>query len=160
MHIDLLRQNAPEVPGAATFLRNVDLLMPNRQAIGSGARHDEIDVFLRQHKLGEIVPVERRVARGDYTQSKPHPECFEVAFGRLKLPDSYKTRTLVVEDDPKGIEAGIVGGFVVAGLTTRFTEKELMNAKYQPNIVAADMHDLARLLGLPTAPAASTAAPA
>lgn len=54
------------------------------------------------------------VASGnDITHSKPHPEVFLKAAGRLQLPPA---RCLVVEDAHAGVEAAVAGGFDCAAI--------------------------------------------
>jgi beta-phosphoglucomutase-like phosphatase (HAD superfamily) len=134
LHMAMLLEKGVEVPGAADFVKARHIHLPNLQNIASGARHEEIEVFFNKYGIHEIIPRDIRIARGDYEKSKPHPESFNKAFERLKLPDTadVRRRTIVFEDDPKGIESAIAGGFTVVGLTTRFPESVLMSYEQRP----------------------------
>lgn len=78
-------------------------------AVGSSSKNTK--TILRQVGLEGFFDA---VSDGtDITHSKPHPEVFLIAAGRLGLEPA---QCLVVEDAPAGIEAANAGGFDSAGI--------------------------------------------
>ncbi|HSX36022.1 MAG TPA: HAD family phosphatase [Patescibacteria group bacterium] len=152
LHMDLLLASGVEVAGASSFVRSLECNgFSGRQAIASGARHDEIDAFLGKYGLAEIFPVARIIARGDYTNPKPDPESFDTAYRTLGLPDTAGMRASVLafEDDPKGVVAALASGHTVGALTTRFEAEVFLDMPIKPHMIQRDFVEYADLLGLP-----------
>lgn len=151
-HAGLL-ELASEVRGSSNFVDRLERnQLEQKQAVASGARHEEISAFFARHPLLEnALPRSRRIARGDFTRAKPHPEPFDRAFALLGLPDTpeVRRRVLFFEDDPKGIESGLRAGMFACALTTRFPADAFLASKYKPNLIAADFVEYANLLRLP-----------
>ncbi len=78
-------------------------------AVGSSSKNTPL--ILEKLGLGSFFDA---VADGNcVTRSKPHPDVFLLAAEYLKLsPEDC----LVVEDATAGVEAGVAGGFAVAGV--------------------------------------------
>ena len=98
------------------------------------------------HGLGEarqgaagIPRPEVFVMFGDYTMGKPHPDPFLLAAERLGVPAG---RTVVVEDAPSGVAAGLAAGAVVVAVTETHDPAELVGAHH----VVASLHELRALL--------------
>lgn len=151
LHMKLLQTLGTEVPGATAFVRALEQHgLAGKQGIASGARHDEIEVFLKKYGLLKMLPKSRTVARGDYTEPKPNPDPFNRAFLLLGLPDTLKmrARTLAIEDDPRGVESAVRAGLYVVALTTRYPANVFQKGTYRPKLIARDLIDLAVQLGL------------
>lgn len=76
---------------------------------------------------------------GDYTQGKPHPEPFLLAAERLGVDPA---RTIVVEDAPSGVTAGVAAGAVVVAVTETHDASDLRDAHH----IVDDLHQLLDLL--------------
>jgi sugar-phosphatase len=77
------------------------------------------------------------VTGSDIERKKPAPDIFLAAAGRLGLPAE---RTLVVEDAPNGVRAGVSAGGRVLALTTSFDAETLRQAG--ANWTAATLADV------------------
>lgn len=90
-------------------------------ALGSSAKQAELEVYKRAAGIGDLDLVE--TTSDDAEKSKPHPDIFDAALERLKLPAE---KVLVVGDTPHDVEAAkranlrtigvLCGGFNEASL--------------------------------------------
>jgi HAD superfamily hydrolase (TIGR01549 family) len=97
-----------------------------RAALASSARGDELKEFERIARIEELVEVETSSA--DAQQSKPHPDIFEAALGRLGQ-HIRREDVVVVGDSPHDAEAAKRAGLRTVGVRCGgFPEAELWQA--------------------------------
>jgi beta-phosphoglucomutase-like phosphatase (HAD superfamily) len=153
LHMDVLSKiENLEVLGASQLVRSLETNgLKGKQAIASGARLEEIELFLNKTKMTDIFPRSRILARGDYEHSKPDKEPFDKAFKTLGLPDTphIRSRVLAIEDDPKGYLSAYAAGLYACAVTTRFPAEAFTVDGHRPHIIAANMQELGEQLGLP-----------
>lgn len=106
---DRARRDLTEVAGFSRFLAG----RHERRCIASSSPPDWIELGLRRfnahdHFAGSIFSAAVHVSRG-----KPHPDLFLYAAEAMKAAPE---RTLVIEDSPTGVEAGVAAGMTVVGL--------------------------------------------
>ncbi len=92
----------------------------------------------RQQAAGIPRP-EVFVMFGDYAVGKPAPEPFLVAAQKLGVPPSA---TVVVEDAPSGVAAGLAAGALVVAVAETHDRSELGAAHF----IVEDLHQLLDLL--------------
>lgn len=97
------------VPGADTFIAELDL----PRCIASSSPPNWIELGLRTMDIapehaGPIYSGAVHVARG-----KPHPDLFLHAASEMGVAPG---RTVVIEDSPAGVQAGVAAGMTVIGL--------------------------------------------
>jgi beta-phosphoglucomutase len=109
------------IPGLNAFLNkaksgNIAL------AIGTAAPVLNVDFALDnlnlRHYFGAVIGPD------DVAESKPNPEVFLMAAGRLGIAPE---KCVVFEDAPKGIEAASRAGMKAVGVTSYHTDEELKN---------------------------------
>jgi beta-phosphoglucomutase len=109
------------IPGLNAFLNkaksgNIAL------AIGTAAPVLNVDFALDnlnlRHYFGAVIGPD------DVAESKPNPEVFLMAAGRLGIAPE---KCVVFEDAPKGIEAAARAGMKAVGVTSYHTDEELKN---------------------------------
>ncbi|MEA2840683.1 MAG: hypothetical protein QOF41_2013 [Methylobacteriaceae bacterium] len=95
-----------------------------RIALASSAKGDELMAY---KKAADIVHlVDEETSSDDAERSKPHPDIFEAALARLKLPAQ---RAMVVGDSPYDAEAAGKAGMKTVGvLCGGFPEADLRKA--------------------------------
>lgn len=123
---ELARRHAAgmrEIPGAVAYVR---MCRQHGLKVALCSAADRVKVLINLEYLG-LLPDEFDVmlTAEDVTHKKPDPEMYRTAAARLGLPSD---RCLVVEDAINGVLAGIRAGSPVLGLTTTFTEQELMQS--------------------------------
>lgn len=106
---DRARRDLTAVAGFNNFLAGRN----EPRCIASSSPPDWIELGLRRfnahdHFAGSIFSAAVHVSRG-----KPHPDLFLYAADAMKAAPE---RTLVIEDSPTGVEAGIAAGMTVVGL--------------------------------------------
>jgi beta-phosphoglucomutase-like phosphatase (HAD superfamily) len=150
LHEKLLRKEGQEVPGASTFVKNLAIHgFKGKMAIASTAVRRDIDIFLEKVELTPLFPDVHIISKDRVTHPKPHPEAFELAFQSLGLPPELKARTLVFEDDPRGIMAAKAAGMHVFAITVCFDKAKLEGLQVAPDFVADSYAEFAVELGLP-----------
>jgi HAD superfamily hydrolase (TIGR01509 family) len=108
-----------------------------RIALASSAKGDELMAYKKAANIVDLVDEE--TSSDDAERSKPHPDIFEAALARLKLPPR---RAIVVGDSPYDAEAARKAGMKTIGvLCGGFPEADLRNAG-----AAQIFHDAADLL--------------
>jgi HAD superfamily hydrolase (TIGR01549 family) len=92
-----------------------------RIALASSAKGDELMAYKKAAHIVDLVDEE--TSSDDAERSKPHPDIFEAALARLKLP---ARRAIVVGDSPYDAEAAGKAGMKTVGvLCGGFPEAEL-----------------------------------
>ncbi|WP_145279682.1 HAD family hydrolase [Tautonia plasticadhaerens] len=95
-----------------------------RLALASSARGDELEAYNRITRVGDLIEAES--SSDDAERSKPHPDIFQAALGRLGGlgPDEV----LVVGDTPYDAEAAAKAGIRAVGLTCGGWPEEQLRA--------------------------------
>ncbi len=84
-----------------------------RVALASSAKGDELDAYKRIAGIDDLVQAE--TSSEDAERSKPHPDIFDAALG--KLADLARDDILVVGDTPFDAEAAAKAGLRTIGVT-------------------------------------------
>jgi len=84
-----------------------------RLAVVTGASGDEVQATLRQHLLREFF--ETVVSGDDVRNSKPAPDCYLLAAGRLGLLPS---ECIAIEDTEHGVKAAVSAGVACLAVPT------------------------------------------
>jgi len=96
-----------------------------RIALASSAKGDELKVYKKIARIEDLV--EEETSADDAERSKPHPDIFEAALGRLA--DTRPSEAVVVGDTPYDAEAAGKAGLRTLGLLCGgFPEEDLRAA--------------------------------
>ena len=87
-------------------------------AVGSSGPRENVEVLLRQ--LGATHPIAVAVSGSDVLHGKPHPEVFQRAAEKLKIPAG---NCAVIEDAAAGITAANAAGMLSIGLVSTGHER-------------------------------------
>jgi beta-phosphoglucomutase len=129
--LDIIKKGVRAYPGTVSLVTSLDASgVP--LAISSGALRSDILPIL------DILGITRCflhvVSADDVRKSKPDPECYELAYQRLKethpLLVSTPDRCLVIEDTPAGIRSAKLAGLNVLAVTNSYSGKQLTEADY------------------------------
>ena len=102
------------MPGARAALER---LRPTRAlAVATNSVRDEVAIILDQLGIAALLDVV--VAREDYAAAKPAPDAYLVAAARLGCPPA---ECVVVEDTPRGLQAGRAAGMRVVAVPSDLT---------------------------------------
>jgi phosphoglycolate phosphatase-like HAD superfamily hydrolase len=95
-----------------------------RIALASSAKGEELDAYKKAANIADLVQEE--TSSDDAARSKPHPDIFDAALARLKLPPQH---AIVVGDSPYDAEAAGKAGLKTIGvLCGGFAEADLRKA--------------------------------
>jgi beta-phosphoglucomutase len=110
-------------PGAASLVRALAERMP--VAIASGARREEIDAILTAGGLRDAFTAV--VGVDDVTRTKPHPEPYLTAMGRLtrEAPGLLPAQCLAFEDSVPGILSARSAGMKVVAVANSYPAEKL-----------------------------------
>ena len=129
---DLIRDNAPVVPGAVELARNLHEAAV-ALAVGSSGPLANVQLVLEAMGIQDLISA--IVSGDDVTRGKPDPQVFLLAGERLGIPPR---RCVIIEDAPVGVEAAhAAGAHVVAVLMYHPAE-----AFPQADLVVARLSDL------------------
>ncbi|HEV8337543.1 MAG TPA: HAD family hydrolase [Candidatus Polarisedimenticolia bacterium] len=96
-----------------------------RIALASSASREDLDEYTRLARIQDLV--DEQITADDVSQSKPHPEVFEVALEALGNPDP--ANVTVVGDTPYDVQAARKAGLDTVGvLSGGFSEDDLRGA--------------------------------
>ena len=96
-----------------------------RTVLASSAKSDELQHYKKVADIGDLVDAE--TSSDDAEKSKPHPDIFEAALGRL--PGLSRDDVMVVGDTPYDAEAAAKAGLRTIGvLCGGFAERDLRAA--------------------------------
>jgi len=110
----------PHVPELFRFLIKAGKTI----ALGSSAKTDDLKVYKKAAGIEGMTMVE--TTSDDAERSKPHPDIFNAALERLKVPAE---RAIVFGDTPFDVEAAKKAGIRTTGLLCGgFSEKSLWEA--------------------------------
>jgi HAD superfamily hydrolase (TIGR01509 family) len=135
IYLEIIRGRLGPLPGAKAFVsaaRQAGLKL----AVATSADRVKMEGNLREISLPAKL-FDACVTGSDIERKKPAPDIFLAAAGRLGLPAE---RTLVVEDAPNGVRAGVSAGGRVLALTTSFDAETLRQAG--ANWTAATLADV------------------
>ena len=123
---EALLADIPFFPGVKDLVRALHREVP--LAIASGARRVEIEAILKAGGLRDAF--EAVVGIDDVTRSKPNPEPYLTAMGRLaaRAPGLEPGQCLVIEDSTPGIAAGLAAGMKVLAVTNSYPAAKLAAA--------------------------------
>jgi len=128
----VIQDGLPPVPGAEEFVLRVAREFP--LAIASGSLRAEIEHLLE--KLGLLGKFAALATADDCERSKPDPEIYFIALGRLRqLPQLREPRLeagecLAIEDAPLGVVAAQAAGMKCLGLAHSRPLDELQHAEW------------------------------
>jgi len=92
-------------------------------ALSTGLESVLLNEVLKHYDLKNIFPI--TITAEQYTHSKPHPECYNLAVSQMKL---LPEQVIGIEDSPSGILALNNAGIFSVGITTTHTKKDLKEA--------------------------------
>lgn len=136
VYSDFLRAECPVIHGAKEALRALHGKVRMGVVTSSSREHFEI----AHARSGLTEYLDFVLTRGDYEQTKPHPEPYLTAIQRHNLD---RTKCIVVEDSERGLAAATAAGLeclVVLSEWTKDTEfgaarKVLTNISDVPSVV-------------------------
>jgi len=95
-------------------------------ALASSAKGDELETYKKLCRINDLLDAE--TSSDDAEKSKPHPDIFQAAVARLKVPPQ---RCVVVGDSPYDAEAATKAGISSIGfLSGGFSPEDLNAAGY------------------------------
>jgi HAD superfamily hydrolase (TIGR01509 family) len=95
-----------------------------RTALASSAARDELQVYARLAHIDDLL--DEGSSADDVDRSKPHPDVFETALKKLRLPAHH---VLALGDTPYDAESACLAGIWTIGVTTGgWTRQELLDA--------------------------------
>lgn len=115
MRINELEQNMPY-----EYIKGVDILMQElkakgiKSAIVTSSNDLKMQLVFKKHPYLRNL-VDYVITENQFTHSKPHPECYQLAMKKLNVSSS---EAVVFEDSIYGIEAGKAAGAFVIGVAT------------------------------------------
>jgi HAD superfamily hydrolase (TIGR01509 family) len=96
-----------------------------RIVLASSSPEEDLQKYIEIARIGDLI--EEQTSAGDVDRTKPHPDIFEAALGKLGDPDP--AGVLVVGDTPYDVEAARKAGLRTIGvLCGGFPEAELRRA--------------------------------
>ena len=125
-YFQAIEAEVPVIEPTLRFIRSLPVDLP--LAIASAAARKEIQVILERLQLrARFCCV---VAAEDVSESKPHPEAFQTAYGQLKErhPQLRKAEVAVVEDSDRGVRAALRAGLRCVAVTTSYSAERLQQA--------------------------------
>jgi len=150
LHEPILREFGIEIPGASHFIQTLALNgLSNHLALATSAIQRDIDIFLDKYQLHDMFPPERIISAEKVTKHKPDPECFDLAFRSLGLPEKSRKKVLAFEDNPRGIASAKAAGLFVCAITSRFAADSPVMLAAQPDLIANSYDEFAEKLQIP-----------
>jgi beta-phosphoglucomutase-like phosphatase (HAD superfamily) len=146
MHERLLREHGLPISGALEFVNNMaERGLKDKLAIASTACRRDIDIFFETRGFGRYFPDSRIISRERFSQAKPNPEAYNLAFATLSLPESARPYVPAFEDDPRGIMSAKAAGLFTCAITTRFSREELAALEVAPDLIADSYEEFDKL---------------
>ncbi len=136
LFIELITAKKPVFDGAARLIERLHPLHPI--GLASGSAHPVIDSILTLRNLRRYFKAV--VSVQDVPHGKPAPDVFLRA---AELMGVRPKDTVIVEDAPAGVEAGLAGGFKVIAITNSVSAKQLSRA----HLVVKDYSEIEQALG-------------
>ena len=125
---EVISSGVSAYPGVVELIRHLHTIN-TPLAICSGALRSDIDPILAMLDISECFKI--IVTADDVTASKPDPECYELAFRKLRAAynDTFsKKTTIAIEDTPAGIAAAKAAGLLVCAVTNSYPADRLEQA--------------------------------
>ncbi|MCA9347354.1 HAD family phosphatase [Candidatus Saccharibacteria bacterium] len=149
LHLGVMEEYVKPIKGAREIIRLLASRgYADRQAIASGAHRDEILLFLTLSKLDRYFTDKRIIGQEDVSLGKPSPEGMLMAAESMRRVPGDERPVLVFEDDPKGFEAARNADMWVVGLTTRYSEEEILKCATVPDLIVPDLATAIGVLGI------------
>jgi len=130
----IIHQGIKAYPGVVdliNILHNANLPL----AICSGALRSDVVPILEMLNVNRCF--DTIVTADDVAKSKPDPECYRIAFEKLRAcrPESEftATATFAIEDTPAGITAASLAGLQVIAVTNSYAPEYLTEACHTVN---------------------------
>ena len=126
----IIESGVSAYPGALDLIRH---LHSNKfpLAICSGALRTDIEPILTTLGISDYFNV--IVTADDVAESKPNPECYQLAFQKLQSAHKNtfsKETTIAIEDTPAGISAAKGAGLMVCAVTNSYPADKLTQATF------------------------------
>lgn len=136
---DVIRSGVAAYPGVLDLIAH---LSANKVplAICSGALRSDIDPILEMLGISDCFDV--IVTADDVAVSKPDPECYQLAFQRLKSAHNNsfsKDAALAIEDTPAGISSARSAGLMVCAVTNSYPAAKLNEATFVTDLLSSLM---------------------
>jgi beta-phosphoglucomutase-like phosphatase (HAD superfamily) len=150
LHADILREFGAEIPGSSDFVRTLAMHdgLRDHIAMATSAVRRDIDMYLSMTGLAEYFPDDRVISDEKVSRPKPDPECFELAFRSLNLPDSARRSVLAFEDNPRGMLSAKQAGLYVCAITTRLKRDDPALLAAEPDVIADSYAEFSQLLNM------------
>ena len=119
---EIISVDFPEMDGAAELIAALNTAGA-KLAIGSSGPPENVRAVLNVLAGGQYI--QATTDAGDIVRSKPDPEVFLKAAGKIGLPPGS---CVVVEDAPAGVKAGKAAGCAVVAITGTASRQNLSQA--------------------------------
>jgi HAD superfamily hydrolase (TIGR01509 family) len=150
LHESILREHGVEIPGASDFVKRLGAHgLSKHLALATSAIERDITIFLDKYSLHAEFPMRHIISAEKVTKPKPNPECFDLAFKSLDLPDTARRHVLAFEDNPRGMLSAKDAGLFVCAITTRLDPNDSALLAAKPDLVAETYAEVAERLGVP-----------
>ena len=128
---EIIHEGVKAYPGVVELIRGLKRAsLP--LAICSGALRSDILPILKQLSIDHCF--DTLVSAEDVTRSKPHPQCYQLAFQLLRQTRSdaqfSPDETVAIEDTPAGISAATQAGLRVIAVTNSYPQDQLGTADH------------------------------
>lgn len=150
LHESIIREHGVEVPGASDFIKRLATNgLAEHLALATNAIRRDVHIFLDKYDLHSYFPPERIISYEQVTRPKPDPQCFDLAFRTLGLPDSARPFVAGFEDNPRGIRSIHAAHLFSCVITTRLAANDPILAELNPGLVADTYDEFAAMLNVP-----------
>lgn len=149
LHEPIIREFGIEVPGASSFVRDIARTTSGHVAIATAAVRADVDIFLDKYQLDDLFDDSRIISLEMINKPKPDPQCFDMAFKSLGLPDEMRYSVVGFEDNARGIASAKAAGLFVCAITTRSSKHELESLDNPPDLIADSYAEFSDLLKMP-----------
>lgn len=150
LHEVIIQEYGVEIPGASDFIKRLAANgLADRLALATSVIRRDVNIFLDKYELHDYFPPERIVSYEQVTKPKPDPQCFEMAFQTLGLPDEARPFVAGFEDNPRGISSVNGAHLFSCAITTRLAKDDPALLAVQPAIIAETYDEFAHVLGVP-----------
>lgn len=147
LHEPIIHEFGVEVPGAVEFVWSLEAAnLKNKLAIATSAIHRDVEIFLQKYNLTDKFLQNKIISHEDVARPKPDPQCFDLAFKSLDLPDSARQSVLAFEDNPRGITSAKAAGLYVCAITTRYARESAEMKAAKPDLIADSYTEFRELL--------------
>lgn len=150
LHEVIIQEYGAEVPGASNFIKRLAANgLGDRLALATSAIRRDVNIFLDKYNLHAYFPPERIISYEQVDKPKPDPQCFDLAFQTLGLPDGARPFVAGFEDNPRGILSVKGARLFACAITTRLAADDPTLLEVKPDLIADTYDEFARALGVP-----------